>query len=375
ISRKGVEPPATFKVPANVNVDDQLKDFKNHVNQVSFQVDKLEQKINEIEQFYSNNSKKQIIDSRNNLSRDYKDKGRHVTTRLNHSDSKAKRMQDLIRQFGVILNQITQKKDVCSSLDSVDVNDLGLHDSSESVIGKPRDFNSIKKRMEDKGDNGYKHVREIYADVRWILKNAMKCNDERSDAHVTAKTLLAKFEGKWLVLLPKIMQEEERTDEEAGLKQTYHAQMAKDLYKVDKRLNELRELMLQRCRRMSTMQKRELGRALTKLSADDLTKALEILAQGNPSFQVTEEEVDLDIDAQSESTLRRLKYFVVERLKAKAEDEAKQLTNIGGDKNERGNGKTLVNKSKALKSDLKRKAENKDAPAKKKTRKVGSIFL
>jgi hypothetical protein len=38
--------------------------------------------------------------------------------------------------------------------------------------------------------------------------------------------------------------------------------------------------------------------ALTRLSPEDLTKALEIVARNNPGFQATAEEVDLDIDAQ-----------------------------------------------------------------------------
>ena len=49
---------------------------------------------------------------------------------------------------------------------------------------------------------------------------------------------------------------------------------------------------------MSTEEKRKLGAALSRLSAEDLSKALEIVAQNNPSFQATAEEVDLDIDAQ-----------------------------------------------------------------------------
>lgn len=378
-----MEPSATFKVPANVEgglrSDDEVEGFNLRVKEMSQQVNKLKQKIHEIEQFYSTNSKKLLIDSKNNLLRD-KEKGRHVTSSQNQQYCKAasKRMQDLMKQFGTILNQITHRKDLCSSLDSADVDVLGLNGSSQSVTGKPRDFNSIKKRMEVKDDSGYKNVREIYYDVRWVLKNAMKCNDERSDAHVTAKTLLAKFEEKWLLLLPKIMQEEERREEDAGLTQVYHAQMAKDvsceLYKVDMHLKVIREQVLQRRRRMSTLEKRALGRALTKLSADDLTKALEIVAQGNPAFHATGEEVDLDIDAQSESTLWRLKYFIVETLRAQAEDQVKQSTGIGSDKNDNGNNP--VNNSKACKSNRKRKGETPDAvgkPAKKKTKKVGSI--
>lgn len=55
---------------------------------------------------------------------------------------------------------------------------------------------------------------------------------------------------------------------------------------------------LDQFRRMSTEEKRKLGAALTQLSPEDLSKALEIVAENNPSFQATAQEVDLDIDAQ-----------------------------------------------------------------------------
>lgn len=51
-------------------------------------------------------------------------------------------------------------------------------------------------------------------------------------------------------------------------------------------------------RKMSTEEKKNLGTALTRLSPEDLTKALEIVAEDNPSFQAMAQEVDLDIDAQ-----------------------------------------------------------------------------
>jgi hypothetical protein len=35
----------------------------------------------------------------------------------------------------------------------------------------------------------------------------MKYNDERDDVHVMARTLLEKFEEKWLQLLPKVAEE------------------------------------------------------------------------------------------------------------------------------------------------------------------------
>lgn len=69
------------------------------------------------------------------------------------------------------------------------------------------DFSTIKNQMEAKDGSGYKNVREIYADVRLIFTNAMTYNDERSDVHVMAKTLLEKLEEKWLQLLPKVVEE------------------------------------------------------------------------------------------------------------------------------------------------------------------------
>lgn len=69
------------------------------------------------------------------------------------------------------------------------------------------DFSTIKCRMEAKDGTGYKNVREICADVRLIFKNAMKYNKERDDVHVMARTLLDKFETKWLQLLPKVDEE------------------------------------------------------------------------------------------------------------------------------------------------------------------------
>lgn len=49
---------------------------------------------------------------------------------------------------------------------------------------------------------------------------------------------------------------------------------------------------------MTTEEKRKLGAGLTRLSPDDLNKAIEIIAQKNPNLNPTAEEVDLDIDAQ-----------------------------------------------------------------------------
>ncbi|MCD7461179.1 hypothetical protein HAX54_045444 [Datura stramonium] len=76
-------------------------------------------------------------------------------------------------------------------------------------------------------------------------------------------------------------------------------------------------------RKISIEEKRNLGIALTKLSPEDLSKALEIVAQNNPLFPASAEEVELDIDAQSELTLWRLKFFVKDALEVQGKSSSK----------------------------------------------------
>ncbi|XP_062155801.1 transcription factor GTE6 isoform X1 [Alnus glutinosa] len=318
--------------------DAEIEGFRYRVDEICVKVDKLEQRMNEIEQFYLSKSKKLLSTSKGS-SKD-KDKEKHVPSiKKQQQDASrreaaaAKRMQELMRQFGTILRLIMQHKWAWPFMEPVDVEGLKLHDYYE-VIDKPMDFSTIKNQMEAKDGTGYKNVREICADVRLVFKNAMKYNNERSDVHVMAKTLLEKFEEKWLQLLPKVTEEEKRREDEEAeaqldmqlAQEAAHAKMARDLsnelYELDVHLEDLREIVVQKCRKTSTEEKRKLGAALAKLSPEDLTKALEIVAQNNPSFQATAEEVDLDIDAQSESTLWRLKFFVKDALEVQGKSSA-----------------------------------------------------
>lgn len=318
----------------------EMEDFKYRVDEMSTKVDKLEQTLIEVEQYYSTTSKKQLNTSKGSSIVKDKDKEKHISNfKKRQQDASrreaaaAKRMQELMRQFSTIFVKITQHKWAGPFMQPVDVVGLGLHDYHE-VIEKPMDFSTIKAKMVAKDGTGYKNVREICADVRLIFKNAMKYNEERDDVHVMAKTLLAKFEEKWLQLLPKVDEEEKRRKEEEAeaqldiqlAQEVAHAKMARDLSneldEVDLYLEELRELVLQSCRKMTTEEKRKLGTALTQLSSDDLNKALLIVAQNNPNFQAAAEEVELDMDAQSESTLWKLKIFVKEALKVQGKSTA-----------------------------------------------------
>ncbi|XP_073122480.1 transcription factor GTE6 isoform X1 [Henckelia pumila] len=310
----------------------EVESLNRRVDEICVEVDELEQKLNDVERFYSSLNTKQSNTPRGNSIGKEKDREKSLVNFkkrqqdvANREAAAAKRMQDLMRQLGTIIRQITQHKWAGPFMQPVDVEGLGLHDYYK-VIEKPMDFSTIKSKMEAKDGTGYKNVRELSADVRLIFKNAIKYNEERDDVHVMALTLLDKFETKWLQLLPKVDEEEKRLkDEEADMQldiqlaqEAAHAKMARDLSfeldEFDMHLEELRDTVLQKCRKMSTEEKKRLGTAIARLSPEDINKALEIVAQNDPNFQAIGETVEVDINAQSELTLWRLKLFVKDRL-------------------------------------------------------------
>ncbi|KAI4297661.1 hypothetical protein L6164_037543 [Bauhinia variegata] len=317
-----------------VPLDVELEGFRHSIDGILTTVDKLEKQVDEVEQFFQSKGNAQVNNSRGSMV--LKDKGweKHATgVKKQQQDPShreaAKRMQELMRQFATILRQISQHKWAGPFLQPVDVEGLGLHDYYE-VIDKPMDFSTIKSKMEAKDGTGYRNVREIYADVRLVFKNAMKYNDEKNDIHVMAKSLLEKFERKWLDLLPKVAEEEKRQSQEEAeaqldmqlAQEANYAKLAKDLsFELDKvalHLKNLKNTVIQKCRKLSTEEKKVLGTALARLSPENLSRALEIVADGNPIFQATAREVDLDIDAQSDYTLWRLKIFVKDALEVQA---------------------------------------------------------
>ncbi|KAI3674302.1 hypothetical protein L2E82_52426 [Cichorium intybus] len=270
------------------------EELGQNVDEIIVKVGELEQRLNEVEQFYSKTGKKQSNTSKASSVMKEKDKDKQITSfkrrQLDASRREAaaaKRMQDLMRQFSVLLH--TGHKWAGPFMQPVDVVGLGLHDYYEEE----------RRRKEE-------------AEAQLDMQLAQEVS---------------------------------------------HAKMARDLSAeldvVDKHLKDLREVVLKNCRKMSTEEKKALMTVLTQLSPEDLNKALLIVAQNNPNFQATGQEVDLDIDAQSESTLWKLKFFVKDLLQG----QGKSPTSIGGS--------TMNNNG----NQNKRKREIIDAPVKPPTQK------
>lgn len=334
--------------------------YKRRFDVMSFKVGVLERKMEDLQRWDITTRRKLARATKSKGSSSVKDKPKdkpipgmrkYMQEITRKEAAAAKRMQELMRQFGTILNQITRHKFAWPFMQPVDVEGLGLDDYYE-VIDKPMDFSTIKNQMEAVDGTGYKNVRQICADVRLVFKNAMKYNDEKSDVYDMAKTLLTKFEEKWLQFLPKVMEEEKRRQAEMAeakaLEKLAHeaayAKLARDvsheLTEIDSHLEELRQMVVLKCRKFSVEEKRRLGAALARMSPENLTRALEIVAEADPTFKPAAEVVNLDIDAQSESTLWRLKFFVNDN--EEEEDEEDQGNDsVGGDDNNRM--KNLIN--------------------------------
>ncbi|XP_050222995.1 transcription factor GTE1-like [Mercurialis annua] len=370
----------------------EIQYFCLSIDHLFSKVNELEQGVNLVEQFFVNTDNNQFDNVKCPVKLKDTIRKKHLTNAENEppnalqSEAAAeRRMQQLMAHFAGLFHQITQHKWAWPFMQPVDVVGLGLNDYYK-VIKRPMDLGKIKRKMEAKDGTCYKHVREIYSDVRLVFKNAMKYNDERDDAYVMAKTLLERFEDKWLRLLPKVVEEETRREKVKVTSQTAndlaqeisHANMARnlnnELSNIDTQLVRLREMVVHKCRRTSVEEKKKLGRDLSQLSPDDLTKALEIVADDNPSFQATAQEVELDMDDQSESTLWRLKLFVKEALKGSGTN-AVGMGNENGDK-DNSNLKQCKNGAANTTKTNKRRREACDATIRtssKKARKNSSI--
>ncbi|CAH8384518.1 unnamed protein product [Eruca vesicaria subsp. sativa] len=233
----------------------------------------LEQKVVEVEQFYStkdgaghtntsksnSGGKKVAISQPSRCSSAGKEKtrGKHVSS------------PELMRQFATIIRLIAQQKWAWPFLEPVDVEGLGL-DDYHTVIEKPMDLGTIRTKMEG---SEYSNVREIYADIRLVFKNTMRYNEEKHDVYVMAESLLEKFEEKWLTIMPKLVEEEKKQAEEEAQDraskqlavEAAQAEKARDLsnelYEIDQELEKLREVVVQKCRKLSTQEKKGLSAA------------------------------------------------------------------------------------------------------------------
>eukprot|EP00850_Spirogloea_muscicola_P012378 SM000079S22496 [mRNA] locus=s79:542908:547001:+ [translate_table: standard] len=222
----------------------------------------------------------------------------------------------------------------------VDVEGLRLRDYNV-VIKRPMDLGTIQQRMERLGsEGGYHTPQEIANDVRLVFSNAMTYNHEGTDVHVMARTLAKKFDERWRDERRAIEDFEARSTEQAAdlaSEEVAYDQLSDNIVKQPLTHADLivaitvphgfapgkaveRENLLQNpkawislepFRLMTVEEKRQLGHNLGKLPSQNLNHVIQIIAQKNPRFNASAEEVEVDIDAQEPATLWRLHQYVL----------------------------------------------------------------
>ncbi|KAH7416407.1 hypothetical protein KP509_14G090300 [Ceratopteris richardii] len=315
-------------------LQDPKLEIKRQIEEVTSRIEEIEQQVNDVVQVRASLNKGKMLSGKGGINSKDRDKEKNalnakknqLSDAARREAATAKRMAELMRQFGTILRQITQHKWAWPFMKPVDVEGLNLHDYYD-VIKKPMDLGTIRNRMEAKDGTGYRHVQEICDDVRLVFSNAMTYNHEGTDVHLMAKTLSEKFEDKWKTSLePKVIEEDAKRrqeEKEVHMRDLETIQLAEEaalekhandlnnqLDELYSQLEVLRQEVAPQCRMMTTEEKRQLGQSLSHLSPEDLSKAIQLIAQKNPDFKASGEEVEVDIDAQDASTLWRLQHFV-----------------------------------------------------------------
>eukprot|EP00850_Spirogloea_muscicola_P011361 SM000070S21327 [mRNA] locus=s70:378442:380831:+ [translate_table: standard] len=232
-------------------------------------------------------------------------------------------MAELMRQAGLIvrqLEQIAQHKWSWPFEKPVDVEGLRLRDYNV-VIKRPMDLGTILQRMERLGsEGGYHTPQEIADDVRLVFSNAMTYNHEGTDVHVMARTLAKKFDERWRDERRAIEDVEARSTEQAAdlaSEEVVYERLSDNIVKQ----NPKAWICLEPLRFMTVEEKRQLSHNLGKLPSQNLNHVIQIIAQKNPRFNASAEEVEVDIDAQEPATLWRLHQYVLSVL-TKEQDQS-----------------------------------------------------
>jgi len=183
------------------------------------------------------------------------------------------------------------------------------------------DLGSIRDRMELNDGSGYSNVREIYEDVRLVFRNAMTYNKPGTEVYMMAKALLEKFEEKWRSILePKLIELEAKREEQGSIDiggqdseialQKYSDVVFEKLNNIEQQLEDFLGAATSNSRPLSVTEKKELVNRIQHLPSTGLNRIVEIIAQRNHSYNVSAEEIRVDLDNEDPSTLWRLYIYL-----------------------------------------------------------------
>lgn len=195
------------------------------------------------------------------------------------------------------------------------------------IIKHPMDLGTVKSKLLS---NQYSTLMEFAADVRLTFKNAMTFNPPKHDVHVMAEMMSKYFEVRWKSIEKKLPP---TADESTASKSSVIIEPESAYVPpAKKQKTSCKEARVKHERdkpAMSEVEKQKLGAELEDIIAELPDNIINFLKESTlNSGEVTEDEIEIDIDALSDDTLSTLRKllddFLLEKKKKQSTSEHRE---------------------------------------------------
>lgn len=226
----------------------------------------------------------------------------------------------LMKQCEALLNRMMVRPHAWIFNKPVDVVEHKVPDYF-NIIKHPMDLGTVKSKLLS---NQYSSPMEFAADVRLTFKNAMTFNPPKHDVHIMAETMSKYFEVRWKPIEKKLpLTADESTASKSSVIIEPESAYVPPAKKQKTTSRETKVKHERDKRAMSDVEKQKLGAELEALIAELPDNIINFMKESTlSSSQVTEDEIEIDIDALSDDTLFTLRKLLDDYLLEKKEKQS-----------------------------------------------------
>ncbi|XWS51369.1 hypothetical protein CRYUN_Cryun12cG0171000 [Craigia yunnanensis] len=229
----------------------------------------------------------------------------------------------LMKQCETLLNRLMQHNFGWVFNDPVDVVKLNIPDYF-TVIKHPMDLGTVKKKI---ASGQYSSPLDFAADVRLTFSNAMTYNPPGNDVRYMAETLNKCFEVRWKTIEKKLPVTLHVDAVPSTTATPIEVETNSDILPLKKKKINPKDTMFkpEPVRQIMTDQEKDyLSTELESLLGELPENIVDFLKeQSSTEGQMSEEEIEIDIDALSDETLFKLRKLLDDYLLEKQKNQAK----------------------------------------------------
>ncbi|CAK9172556.1 unnamed protein product [Ilex paraguariensis] len=228
----------------------------------------------------------------------------------------------LMKQCETLLNRLMSHQHGWVFNTPVDVVKLNIPDYF-NVIKHPMDLGTVKNKL---FSGEYLNPLGFAADVRLTFSNAMTYNPKGNDVHLMAETLSKYFEIRWKPIEKKlpVTMDAQVPSKSSVLMETepINPMLPSKKKKIISSDNTVKQEVVKRV--MMDMEKHKLSTELEALLAELPESIIDFLKENSfNASQMSEDEIEIDIDALSDDTLFALRKLLDDYLLDKQKNQAK----------------------------------------------------